>query len=291
MTAALADELDDGGEPSTRRGRLGTVRRPRGGLLAGIALLALLAASALVVGLIRPFSATQVSGMPFSAPNRSNWLGTDQLGRDLFVRVCVAARTSLTISFLATLLAAIVGSAIGLTAGVMGGRVESALMAIIDMKLAIPSILLALSAATAFGPSMPVLVLVLGLIAVAHFARLVRARCAELRQLDFVQSARVSDVSSLRIALRHMLPNCQTVIAVQFANTAAITILLESAMSYLGLSVQPPTPSWGRLVFEAQTYMSKAPWLAVGPFVAILLASVAWGLIGESFSSSRRSIL
>ena len=272
---------------SRRRPHLGS----RTGLICGVAILLILVAMSLLVGVLRPYTPTQVSGIPFTSPNGTHWLGTDDLGRDYFVRVCLAARTSLLISFLAAVAAAAAGSAIGLAAGLLGGRVEASLMAVIELVLSIPSILVALCAVTAFGSSVATLVLVLAIVAVPHFARLVRARCLELRSPDFVLSARVSGVSSLRIALRHMLPNCRFIIAVQAANTAAITILLEAAMSYLGLSVQPPTPSWGRMVFDSQNFLLRAPWLALGPAVAILLASVGWGLIGEAFSDTRRSAI
>jgi peptide/nickel transport system permease protein len=104
-------------------------------------------------------------------------------------------------------------------------------------------------------------------------------------------SARVSGVSGLRIAFRHVLPNCSSVIAVQAANTAAISVLLEAALSYLGLSVQPPAPSWGYMIYESQNYLQRAPWLALAPAIAILMASIGWGLIGDAFTRARRSTI
>jgi peptide/nickel transport system permease protein len=261
------------------------------GLICGVTILVLLAASSVLVGVLRPYSTTEISGIPFSGPDAAHWLGTDQLGRDTFVRLCVAARASLLISFLAAAISAVVGSVIGLVAGLYGGWVESALMAVTELFLAIPSILVALCAVTAFGSSITTLVLVLAFVAVPQFAQLVRGRCLELREQDFIQSAKVSGVSTIRIAFQHMLPNCQFIIAVQLANTAAISILLEAALSYLGLSVQPPTPSWGQMIFASQDYMTRTPSLALAPAAAILLASVGWGLIGEAFSTSRRSAI
>ena len=265
--------------------------RSRAGLICGVTILVLLAASSVLVGVLRPYTPTEISGVPFLGPDAAHWLGTDQLGRDTFVRLCVAARASLLISFLAAAISAVVGSAIGHLAGLCGGWVESALMAVTELFLAIPSILVALCAVTAFGSSITTLVLVLAFVAVPHFAQLVRGRCLELREQDFIQSAKVSGVSTIRIAFQHMLPNCQFIIAVQLANTAAISILLEAALSYLGLSVQPPTPSWGQMIFASQDYMTRTPWLALAPATAILLASVGWGLIGEAFSTSRRSAI
>ena len=276
---------------SAAAGRRRLIVRSHAGLICGVTILVLLAASSVLVGVLRPYSPTEISGVPFLGPDGAHWLGTDQLGRDTFVRLCVAARTSLLISFLAAVIAAIVGSAIGLVAGLYGGWVESALMAVTELFLAIPSILVALCAVTAFGSSITTLVLVLAFVAVPQFAQLVRGRCLELREQDFIQSAKVSGVSTVRIAFQHMLPNCQFIIAVQLANTAAISILLEAALSYLGLSVQPPTPSWGQMIFAAQDYMTRTPGLALAPAAAILLASVGWGLIGEAFSTSRRSAI
>ncbi|WP_159499004.1 ABC transporter permease [Microbacterium sp. 18062] len=264
------------------------LRRPA--LLGGAGLLLALVVFCFIGPLLRPFGPNEISGLPLAAPDAVHWLGTDDLGRDVFVRLAVGGHSSLAISFFAATLAALVGTAIGLAAGLWGRWLDAGLMVCVELVLAVPAILLALCAVTIFGGSIPAVIGVLAIAAVPEFARLVRAKCLELRELDFVLSARVSGVGASRIALRHLLPNTFSVIVVQFANTAAISILLEASLSYLGLSVQPPTPSWGRMIFDAQTYMTIAPWLAVAPLLAILALSSGWGLVGESLANRRRRV-
>ena len=269
--------------------RIRAVLTARPGLSLGVLILLVLFAMSILVGALRPFTATEVAGIPFTGPNSINWLGTDELGRDYFVRVCVAARTSLTISVCAALIALVVGSAIGLLAGLEGGKLDAVLMGAIDLLVSLPSIIVALGVVSIFSPTMTTLVIVLAVVSVPNFARVVRSRCLELREREFVMSARVSGVPTIRIATRHLLPNVLTVMMVQVSNTAAIVILMESGLSYLGLGVQPPTPSWGKMISESQSYMVEAPWLPLVPFIALLLTSSAWGLIGEGFGSKRKA--
>lgn len=272
------------------RGRR-TVLGSRPEVVAGIALLVALLVLSWCVGVIRPFSATEVAGVPFQAPDGTHWLGTDDVGRDYFVRLCEAGRVSLTIALVSALLAMAVGSFIGLFAGLIGGWVDSILMALVDLLLSFPSMLLALGVVAVFSPTRPTLIVVLALVTLPHFARVVRGRCLELREREFIQSARVSGLSRGAIVRKHLLPNVLPLMTIQLANTAAIVILLESSLSYLGLGVQPPTPSWGRMVFESQSYMTGSPWLVIGAAGALVLSSVAWGLIGEGFAVSRKSIV
>ena len=276
---------------SRKSARAVSLLRSRSGVTAGVALLVVMFALSYFTGVLRPFSSTEVAGIPFTGPDGTHWLGTDPVGRDYFVRLCQAGRTSLSIALLSATLALVVGSAIGLTAGLVGRWVDSLLMSVIDLLLSFPSILLALAAVTAFSPTRKTLVIVLAVISVPHFARIVRARCLELREREFVLSARISGVSAPVIAVKHLLPNVFPLMMVQLANTAAIVILIESSLSYLGLGVQAPTPSWGRMIFESQNYMAQSPWLPLAPAGALLLSSVGWGLIGEGFSTSRRSVV
>lgn len=274
----------DGSAPRSRLRRYW----PGVGVAFGLGILVALFAMAYVAPLIRPFSANEVAGAPFSPPDGTHWLGTDDLGRDYFVRLCVAGRTSLSIALAGSLLALVAGSAVGFAAGVGGRWLDTLLMGGVDLLLSFPSLLLGLAAVTVFSPSMTTLIAVLSL---PHFARIVRARCLEVRELEFVLSARISGVRSSVIVLKHLLPNVLPLMMVQLANSAAIVILLESALSYLGLGVQPPTPSWGRMVAEAQNYLTDSPWLVLGAGGALLLSSVGWGLIGEGFAVSRRSVV
>ncbi|MGW3949519.1 ABC transporter permease [Streptomyces sp. NPDC004752] len=275
--------------PAARPAR--RIRRLGAGVTCGLGILIVLFAMAYVAPMIRPFSPNDVAGPPFAAPNGTNWLGTDDLGRDYFVRLCVAGRTSLSIALASSLLALVAGSAIGFAAGVGGRWLDTALMSGVDLLLSFPSLLLGLAAVTVLTPSVTTLIAVLSFVSLPHFARIVRARCLELRDLEFVLSARISGVRSPVIVLKHLLPNVFPLMMVQLANSAAIVILLESALSYLGLGVQPPTPSWGRMIAESQIYLTISPWLVLGAGGALLLSSIGWGLIGEGFATSRRSVV
>jgi len=278
-----------GASARTRGAMRGLRARPE--VVAGMILLGILFALSFFVGFLRPFTPTEVAGVPFSPPSARHWLGTDDVGRDYFVRLALAGRVSLSLALVSALLAMVVGSTVGLVAGLRGGWVDTVLMSGIDILLSFPSMLLALGVVAVFSPDTTTLVAVLALVTVPHFARVVRGRCLELREREFVQSARVSGVAEPMIALKHLLPNVAPLMTIQLANTAAIVVLLESSLSYLGLGVQPPTPSWGRMVFESQSYMTGSPWLVVGAGGALVAASIGWGLIGEGFAVSRKSIV
>jgi peptide/nickel transport system permease protein len=288
LTDALEPDIAAAAEGRRRRRpRL----RSRIEVVAGASLLVALFALSFLVGVIRPYTATEVAGIPFQGPSVAHWLGTDDVGRDYFVRVCVAGRVSLTLALVSALLAMAIGSSIGLLAGLRGGWVDTLLMSAIDLLLSFPAMLLALGIVAVLAPSKPTLVGVMALVTVPHFARVIRGRCLELREREFVQSARVSGVSDRKIAFKHLLPNVAPLMTIQVANTAAIVILLESSLSYLGLGVQPPTPSWGRMIFESQNYMVGSPWLVLGAGAGLVLSSIGWGLIGEGFAVSRKSIV
>lgn len=276
---------------TTKRTRALSAVGSRREVTAGVVLLILFVSLSMTVGWWAKYSPSEIAGSAFEAPSRAHWLGTDDLGRDYLVRLLIAGQTSLGIAFFAAGLALVVGTVIGIAAGLRGGWLDSVLMAVIDLVLSFPSLLLALSAVTVFNPTKTVLVLVLAVIAVPQFARVVRSRCLELREREFVLSARVSGVPAPVIAVKHLVPNVLPLMAVQFANTAAIAILVESSLSYLGLGVQPPDPSWGNMIYASQSYMTDFPWLPLAPAGALLIASVGWGLIGEGFNAGRRSLI
>ena len=278
-------------ETSTRRPHRLSAIRSRKEVTAGVTILVVMILLSLAVPLWSDYTPSQVAGSPFDSPSSAHWLGTDDLGRDYLVRLMYAARTSLGISAAVAFLAMIVGTAIGIAAGLRGGWLDSVLMAGIDLVLSFPTMLLALCAVTVLNPTKTVLIVVLAVIAVPQFARVVRSQCLELRSREFVLSAKVSGVSQLKIASKHLLPNVLPLVTVQVANTAAIAILLESSLSYLGLGVQPPEPSWGNMIFASQNYMVDCPWLPLAPAGALLLASIGWGLIGEGFNAGKRSII
>lgn len=266
---------------TTARRRL----RPRLGwnatLTTGVCILAAIVVLALLIGAFGGYSTTDVGDSLLNGPSGSHWLGTDNLGRDLFTRTFGAARQSLMVAFGATTLAALIGIPIGLVAGYNARRLDAVLMAAMDTAMSIPSVLLALVLVSVFSPGMWVLIGGMGLIFVPYFARIVRAPALTVRERDFVSAARIAGVRTPVIIGRHVLPNVLSSALVQYANTAATCVLVEASLSYLGLGIQPPTPSWGRMIFEGQRYMKDDPLLVIVPGITLAIATAAFGLISD----------
>lgn len=208
-------------------------------------------------------------------------LGTDQLGRDILSRIVSGSRVTLTIGLAAVAAGGIVGTLLGLFAGYFGGIVDRVIMRLVDMQLAIPLMLLALIVVAAVGPSLQNLVLVLALTGWVRYARIVRGQVLAIRERDFIQSARAIGAGSLRIIFRHVLPNVLTPLVVVATLELARVVILESAMSFLGFGVQPPAPSWGRMLSEGRTYMTSAWWLVTFPGIAIVLTVLSVNLVGD----------
>ncbi|MER5528677.1 ABC transporter permease [Streptomyces sp. NPDC002677] len=250
-------------------------------LTTGVCILGAIVVLALLIAGFGRYSAEDVGDSLLTGPSASHWLGTDNLGRDLFTRTFVAARQSLLVAFGATTLAALIGVPIGLVAGYNARRLDAVLMAAMDTAMSIPSVLLALVLVSVFTPGMWVLITGMGLIFVPYFARIVRAPALTVRERDFVSAARVAGVRTPVIIGRHVLPNVLSSALVQYANTAATCVLVEASLSYLGLGIQPPTPSWGRMIFEGQRYMKDDPLLVIVPGITLAVATAAFGLISD----------
>jgi ABC-type dipeptide/oligopeptide/nickel transport system permease subunit len=220
------------------------------------------------------------------APSGHALLGTDQLGRDVWARLCAGAGTSLEIAALATLLALVIGLAVGLTAGYAGGRTDTVLMRVVDLVLAFPFLLLAILLAALLreadlaSSSAPV-VLTLGIVGWTTIARVIRGKALSIARREHVLAARALGASPLRIVVRHVLPNLAGIVIVLTALGFAQNLLAESVLSYLGLGPPPPAPSWGRMLYEGRVYYRTAPWLSIAPGIAILTAVVAFNLLGE----------
>lgn len=208
-------------------------------------------------------------------------LGTDPLGRDILSRIIYGARITLTISLLAVLVGALVGVTLGIIAGFSGGLVDSVLMRIADMQLAIPLVLFALLVIAVMGPSITTLVIVLGLTGWTRYARIVRGQVLALRDREFVLAARAAGASSARIMFRHILPNVATPVLVVGTLELARVIIMDAALSFLGLGVQPPTPSWGRMLADGRSYISAAWWVVTFPGLAIALTVLGVNLLGD----------
>ena len=208
-------------------------------------------------------------------------LGTDPVGRDVLSRLIHGGRVSLATGVAAVLIAAVIGVALGLIGGYSGGKVDSVIHNLINVMMAFPFMLLALTAVAVMGPSFRNLVIVLGVTGWPIYTRVVRAETYQLRSLEFVVAAQAMGFSSLRIILRHILPNLINTIIVTSSLEVARMIIQESFLSFLGLGVQPPTPSWGGMLGEGRTYMLTHPWLATFPGIAIFVTTLGINLLGD----------
>jgi peptide/nickel transport system permease protein len=216
------------------------------------------------------------------ADGRVALLGTDQLGRDILTRILYGGRISLLISFSGVILAAVIGIALGLLAGYFGKGVDTTISRIVDIQLGFPGLLLAITLAAALGPGILNVIIALGIARWTTYARMVRGQVLMLQKEEFLQAARVTGARDLRIILRHILPNTLSSIIVIAALHLGQMILAESSLSFIGLGVQPPTPSWGEMVNKGREYITSAWWLIAYPGLAITVTVLAFGLLGDA---------
>jgi peptide/nickel transport system permease protein len=215
------------------------------------------------------------------APSRAHWLGTDELGRDLFSRLVYGARISLQIQVVSVVIALCIGLSLGSIGGYLGGVADHVIMRSMDVLLAFPSIFLALAIIAALGTGLFNLMLAAGISSIPAFARIVRASILSLKEREFVEAAKALGSGSGRIMFRHLLPNCLAPVIVQSTLRMATVLLTASGLSFLGLGVQPPTPEWGAMLSNARSYLIVAPHVATIPGLAIMLVVVGFNLFGD----------
>ncbi len=208
-------------------------------------------------------------------------LGTDEVGRDILSRLINGSRITLLVATTAVVLGGVAGTILGILAGYKGGLIDRVLMRLVDIQLAVPLMLLALLVVAALGPSLQNVVLVLALTSWIRYARIIRAQVLSLREREFVQSAHAIGASTLRIMFLHILPNVLTPALVVGTLELARVIIMDSALSFLGLGVQPPTPSWGRMLADGRVYISSAWWAVTFPGLAIVLTVLSVNLFGD----------
>ena len=224
---------------------------------------------------------TTTATMSRIPPSLEHLFGTDSLGRDEMARVIYGARISLAIGVLAMSISLIIGLVLGTTAAYFGGIWDSIIMRATDIFMAFPYILFAIALLAALGPSFINMFLAIGLIGWTSIARVIRSVILQIKENDYVSAARALGASNLRIVLRHILPNSIAPVVVYATMGIGTAVISEAALSFLGLGIQPPTPSWGLMIAEAQQYLYIAPWLVAFPGLAILLTVLSFTLLGD----------
>jgi peptide/nickel transport system permease protein len=248
---------------------------------ASAAVLAIIVLVAISAPIWVPYSPSRIEpAQRLLAPSGEHWFGTDHFGRDIFSRVVYAGRVSLMVG----LAVAIVTTALGIIAGLLAGyyrRVDNILMRLVDGLMAFPSILLALALVAALGGTLANVVVALSLAAWPIMTRVVRSSTLQLRELQFIEAARTIGTKNLSILSRHILPNSLTPIIVQATFVFAEAILAEATLSFLGLGIRPPTPTWGNMLGESRTFLTVAPWFSIFPGLAIVSAVLALNIFGD----------
>ncbi|WP_428492092.1 ABC transporter permease [Rhodopila sp.] len=256
------------------------LRRPAA--VAGLVVIVLFVAAALLAPLIAPFDPIATSWTAIrKAPSAAHWMGTDENGRDVFSRVLFGARASLLAGVVSVLIAAGIGVPAGLLAGFSGGWIDAALSRLTDAMLACPFLILAIALTAFLGPDLANAMIAIGVSTAPRFMRVARAATLEVNSADYIQAARSLGARGLRVALRHVAPNIVPPVLVQATLSLAAAIIAEASLSFLGLGQQPPSPSWGSMLNAAQRFLTQAPWLAVFPGVAIFLCVLSFNLVGD----------
>jgi peptide/nickel transport system permease protein len=256
------------------------LKRPK--VLVGAAILLVMVVISVLAPLLAPYDPTASSVMFLSAPSPQNWLGTDELGRDILSRMIYGGQSSLIVGIGAAVIAAVIGIPVGLCAGYMGGRVDLVATQVIDIFIALPGLILALIITAMVGPTLLNLVLVLGFVSWPRIARLIRGQTLALRESVFVEASKAVGARADWIMLKHIWPNTMRIVAAQFALTVAYSIFTSASLSFLGLGVPPPTPDWGAMVRAGFDYLALNPGMSLAPGAAVAATVFGFYLIGTS---------
>src|SRR5687768_4116521 len=255
--------------------------------IAGLVIVATLIAAGVLAPLLAPYDPNEqffdgltLEGSPLP-PSSRFWFGTDTNGRDQFSRLLFGAQTSIMIGVIANGIAVGIGTALGVTAGYVRGWVGAGLMRLTDLMMAFPPLLLAIALTAILKPGLTIVILVIALVNWVQVARVVFTETVGLSEREYIEAARAVGAGPLRILMRHLIPHLVPTIIVYGTLGIATTVLLESMLSFLGRGVQPPTPAWGMMIFESQSYFLNAPWLVFIPGGAILILALSFNLVGD----------
>lgn len=252
--------------------------------IVGLIILLIIILAAVFADQIAPYNEraiAQNTANRLQGPSAEHWLGTDDLGRDIFARIIHGARISLMVGFVAVGIAVVSGGFLGIVAGYYGGRIDNVIMRFTDIFLAIPSILLAIAIVAAFGGSTFNLMVAIGISSVPQFARIVRASVLQVKDQEFIESARAVGANDIRIMLRHIIPNSLAPVIVQATLGVASAILSTAGLAFIGLAIPRPTPEWGSMLSEARSFLRVAPHMATFPGLAIMITILALNLLGD----------
>ncbi|WP_094288377.1 ABC transporter permease [Mycobacterium lehmannii] len=270
--------------PAESSGRVSSLRLLMGNpvTVVSAALLVLIAFVAVTANWIAPYGINDVD-VPnaLQPPSGAHWFGTDELGRDVLSRVLVATQASMRVAVISVAFAAVVGVTIGVVSGYRGGWLDTVFMRVVDVMFAFPVLLLALAVVAILGPGVTTTILAIGIVYTPIFARVARASTMSVRVEPFVSVSRSMGTGHLYILGRHILPNIAGPLVVQASLSLAFAILSEAALSFLGLGIQPPQPSLGRMIFDSQGFVTMAWWMAVFPGAAIFVTVLAFNLFGD----------
>lgn len=250
--------------------------------LAGLAFVLVLVAVALFIPWISPHDPYRVAlDEQFLPPSFTFWLGTDNFGRDVLTRILYGARISLLVGTVPSLISLVIGAAMGILSGYIGGKTDAVIMRVADMMIAFPSLLLAMVVMYTLGPNLLNIFFALALVGWASVARVVRSQTLALKGKEFIEAARANGTSRFTVMFKHIFPNVIPSLIVLFSLSIPDAIMWESSLSFLGVGVQPPEASWGLLVAKGKEYLLQAPIVAIAPGVAILLTVLAFNFVGD----------
>ncbi len=270
-------------EPRARWRRLALVRLlrdPTGGV--GTLFVTLIVLLAIFAPLLTPYAPDEINVMArLAPPSAENWMGTDQLGRDVFTRLLYGTRIALVVSLPAVIAGALVGMVLGLVAGYFGGWVETSLLWLFDVVRSFPALLFAIAVIALTGPSLFMVVFIMALTRFPSYGRLIRAQTLKVREEEFVTASRALGCTAPRVMLRHILPNAVAPLFIQAAMDVPVVITFEAGLSFLGLGVPPPTPSWGSILREGYTYVRATPWMILFGSGFLVVATLGFTFFAE----------